>query len=213
MSNLTSSMVTNGRTTAIVSDDDEPDIDMPWFQPQTAARIPPPVIPISTQPGVLTLAETISYATELLQVLLADQQARSTYYNLSRSWHDNLARLDVGGGDFEAQWLAFLATTLTGSKRSALTANDFGNIHRWLFLALRRVFLAVTGHDPHPNPDEPLPLAVVQGAAPQAAQLASQPVSKPRVGRFRSFHWVPNDTSAALGTYQNQELGVPTDQA
>ena len=129
------------------------------------------------------------------------------------AWHKNYAALGNGGGDFEARWLALLAQALTGAKRNTLNTNDFANIHRWLFLELRCLLLAVTGHDPHPNPDERQPprSGPVLAEAQQRDKRASQTPVQNRINGSRGFHWVPTTPSAPLGTWTDGELGVPAD--
>ncbi len=170
---------------------DEPDVDMPFFQRQAADRLPPPPIAFSNEPSTLGLNDTLDCAAAMLRRIFDSPAVRLAYYNRSRSWHKNSAGKGKDGGDFERQWLKMFAEEIPGGKGANLNMNDFGNIHRVMFLTLRRAMLAITGHDVHPNPNEPPP---------------------PAGTVFRSFHWIPNDTSTPQGTYNPPELGFPLDQ-
>ncbi|MDB5073076.1 MAG: hypothetical protein JWM87_4187 [Candidatus Eremiobacteraeota bacterium] len=172
---------------------DEPDPNQPWYEKMEANAMPPPHIPSSKMPGTLTAAQTVAIADVLLHALSGDRVLRHKYYNLSRTWHNNSAGKGIDGGDFTKQWLKLLADEIPDGQGIGLNVNDFANIHRSMFLQLRRLTLAVTGHDIHPNPNEPVPEPLRQ------------------IAPNRSFHWVPNDPSAPLGTYNNKDLGFPTD--
>jgi hypothetical protein len=188
---------------------DEPDVDMPWFQAVQWDN--PPPNPISTDSATLSQSDTVAYAKEMLEQIFASATTRRAYYNTSRSWHKNFAQLGNGGGEYFSHWQTVLVDGL-GAKAQGLNVNDFANIHRWMFLVLRRALLAITGHDPHPNPDEPRPTAAPAAPVNGAAAAAVMPAARRQTPRYRSFHWVPNDTSSPLGTYSNPELGAPTDQ-
>jgi hypothetical protein len=166
----------------------ELDPDMPFFRAQPADRVPPPQIPSSGEAATLSVNGTLDCAALMLQRIFASPAVRFEYYNRSRSWHKRSAGTGRDGGDYERQWLKMLADELPDKKGVGLNANDFGNIHQVMFLTLRRAMIAVTGHDPHP-----------------AATSVVEPI--------RSFHFIPNDTSAPAGTYNPAtELGLPRDQ-
>ena len=179
---------------ALEADECEPDVNQLWYQKMEPNAMPPPHIPPSNVPGTLNARQVNQMADALLKALSDDMVLRHKYYNLSRTWHNNSAGKGIDGGDFTKQWLRLLLEELPNGQGIGLNVNDFANIHRVMFLKLRRLMLAVTGHDVHPKPDDP-------------------PPGGPRtIAPSRSFHWVPNDGSEPLGTYNSGQLGYPADQ-
>jgi hypothetical protein len=173
---------------AFALEHDVPDVNQKYFIEQWPDHMPP--VKRSTVPGTISdPSDVIDRAIELLKLLFAEPDFRLRYYNIARSWHNRSQGTGGNGGDYEQQWLTLLSDAKVGA---GLNTNDFANIHRVMFLTLWRTMLTITGRDVHGNVDE----------LPHDGMPA-----------FRSFHWVPNDTSAPLGTFnRGTELGFPPDQ-
>ncbi|MBV8582068.1 MAG: hypothetical protein JOZ86_15700 [Candidatus Eremiobacteraeota bacterium] len=158
---------------------DDPDVDEPWY----VAAKPEQKVPQNKNAAALSLSDTLTCGQALLAALNTNLELRLQYYNISRTWH-KAQNGGTGGGEFGQQWLALLNKAVPQYQSQNLNTNDFANLHRYVFFTLRRTMLAITGHDVDPD---------------SVATATST---------TRSFHWVPNDSSAAGGTFSTVELGL-----
>lgn len=130
-----------------------------------------------TRDAILTVSEIRELGEKVLDALAHDADFRLRYYNLSRTWHNTYYQSGATrkGGDFGDE-LCRLFEQL--HPPALLQLHDIANIHRYVFMILRRSLLAMTGHDIDPD----------------AAKDDT-----------RSYHFPPNDASVA--SMRNKDLG------
>lgn len=103
-----------------------------------------------TPGAILTASEIRALGEKVLNALAHDADFRLRYYNLSRTWHNAYYQSGTAkkGGEYGNQ-LCRLFEQL--HPPALLQLDDIANLHRYVFLTLRRSVLAMTGHDIDPD--------------------------------------------------------------